>query len=327
MLAFAFSIATAIAAPVPKEIDEKFEKGVIDARTRSIDFLKRQQKKDGSWEGGGISLLANMEGGETALVTLSLLEAGVPVNDQMIAKAVDYLVKLPRKKTYIVSLQTQVLARVDAKKHKDLIQKDADWLMEQAIRNGDKLEGWSYPANQIADGSNTHFAVVGLHAADQAGAKVDDKVWKQIKDFYVRTKREGGWSYYNIEASDRSTNSMTTCALVGLLIVSKHDKDPKVKGPDPAFEKGLKLLVTWDLQSPKGTGYAMMTVAELGRMSRSNEFRVGDKTWAWYRVGAEKLIKSQKEDGSFILGERNTDAMPLITTASGLYFLGPPTKK
>ncbi len=327
MLAFALSVATAIAAPVPKEIDEKFEKGVVDARTRSIDFLKRQQKKDGSWEGTTIPLLADLAGGETALVTLSLLEAGVSVNDPMIAKAVDYLVKLAPKKTYVVSLQTQVLVRVDAKKHKDQIQTYADWLLENAIKKDDKLEGWSYPANQIADGSNTHFAVMGLHTAAQAGIKVDEKVWKEIKDFYVRTKREGGWSYYNLQAADRSTNSMTTCALIGLLIASKHDKDPKVKGPDPAFEKGLKLLVPWDLQSPKGTGYAMMVVAELGRMSRSNEFRVGDKAWAWYRTGAEILIKSQKEDGSFILGTRNTDAMPLITTASGLYFLGPPAKK
>jgi len=327
MLAFAFSIATAIAAPVPRDIDEKFEKGVIDARTRSIDFLKRQQKKDGSWEEGTIPLLADLIGGQTALVALSLLEAGMPVNDPTIAKAVEYLVKLPPKKTYVVSLQTQVLARVDAKKHKDQIQTNADWLMEQAITNGDKLEGWSYPANQIADGSNTHFAVVALHVAAQAEAKVDDKVWKQIKDFYVRTQRHDGWIYYNSQTGDRSTNSMTTCALIGLLIVSKHDKDPKVKGPDPAFEKGLKILLPWDLQNSKGTGYAMMAVAELGRLSRSNEFKVGDKTWAWYRIGAEKLIKSQKEDGSFILGEHGTDKMPLITTASGLYFLGPPAKK
>jgi hypothetical protein len=322
LLSAILSIAGADPKPEPT-LDEK----VAKTREKGIEFLKKKQKKEGNWEDNTFTPLADLAGGQTALITLSLLESGVPVNDPTIAKAVDYLVTLLPKKTYVVSLQMQVLARVDAKKHKDQIQTYADWLMEQAIKKDDKLEGWSYPGNQIADGSNTHFAVMGLHAAARAGAKVDEKIWKQIEGLYLRTQRQDGWSYYNISADNTSAKSMTTCALIGLLIASKYDKDPKVKGPDPAFEKGLKLLVPWDLQSPKSTGYTMMAVAELGRLQRVNDFKVGDKTWAWYREGAEKIIKSQKEDGSFILGERNTDAMPLITTAFGLYFLGPPAKK
>lgn len=324
MLAFALTIATAIAAPVPKEVDEKFDKSVIDARTKGIDFLKKQQKKNGSWEGDVLTVLSDMEGGQTGLVAFALLEAGVAANDPAIAKAVNYLVNLPPKKTYVVSLQTQVLARVDAKKHKEQIQKNADWLLENAIKNNDALEGWSYPGNQIADGSNTHFAVVALHAATQAGAKVDEKEWRQIKDLYVRTHKANGWCYYNTP-QDQTTLCMTTCALTGLLIASKYDKN--AKGPDAAFEKGLKVLVPWNLENPKSTGYAIMAVAELGRLQGSKEFKVGDKTWAWYREGTEKLIKSQKEDGSFILREGGIDAMPLLTTAFGLYFLGPPAKK
>src|SRR5947207_3371459 len=83
--------------------------------------------------------------------------------------------------------------RRDAKKHKEQIQKNADWLLETAIGlKGGKLEGWSYPGNQIADGSNTHYAVMGLHAATQAGAKVDAKLWEQIRDMYFRTQRNDG---------------------------------------------------------------------------------------------------------------------------------------
>ena len=86
---------------------------------------------------------------------------------------------------------------MDAKKYKEQIQTNVDWLLEQAIKTGGKLEGWSYPVNIFADGSNTHFAVTGLHAAAQAGAKVDEKVGKQIEDLYIRDQNENGWPYYS----------------------------------------------------------------------------------------------------------------------------------
>jgi hypothetical protein len=227
-----------------------------------------------------------------------------------------------------VSLQIQVLARVDAKKYKEELQKGVDWLMAKAIRKNNALAGWSYPANEFADGSNTHFAVMGLHAAEKAGAKVDEKLWKQIENWYVRNQLKEGWSYYDKTTlpGDPATRTMTTCGLIGLLIASKHDKE--AKGPNEAFEKGLKVWVPWDLQSPKSVGYAMMAVAELGRLHGSNEFRSGDKTWNWYRIGAERVIKSQKEDGSLV-EEMNKpfDANPVLATAFRLYFLGPPAKK
>jgi Prenyltransferase and squalene oxidase repeat len=327
MIAFIMSVALSIAAPVPKEADEQFEKSVNAAREKAIEFLKKQQDKDGSWEGVVLNLLADMEGGTTALATLSLLEAGVPANDPAVAKAVAYLVKLEPKKTYVVSLQTQVLCRVDAKKHAKQIQTNADWLIENAIglQKGE-LAGWSYPGNQIADNSNTHFAVVGLHAAAQAGAKIDAKVWEQIRDYYIRTQLNGGgWAYYNgAQFGGKASNSMTACALLGLTIAAKYDKN--AKGPYPAYEKGLKLLVPWKDDSTKSKVYSLMVAAELGRLRGVTEFKVGDKTWAWYRDGAEKLVKVQKEDGSLVF-DSGIDANPVLATAHGLYFLGPPPAK
>jgi RNA polymerase sigma factor (sigma-70 family) len=312
---------------VPKETQERFEKTEAATRMRGIDFLKRKQTKEGNWEEVTIGALTDMEGGVTALVTLALLEAGVSAKDVAIRKAVDYLVKLPPKKTYVVGLQTRVLARVDAKKHEEQIQTNVDWLLENALKKDNKLQGWSYPTNTIADGSNTHFAVMGLHVAAEAGAKVDKKVWKQIQDIYINTQKNGGWSYTSI-ANEQPSRSMTVCALVGLLIASKHDKGAQV--PDSAFEKGLKVLVLpvpWEYEGATSTAYAMVAVAELGRIYGSNEFKVGNKTWEWYRMGTETLIKSQAEQGNFEIGRRNgVDANPILSTASGLYFLGPPAK-
>ena len=329
MLVVSLCLTLTLAAQVPNQNDAEFQKKIAEARKGAIDYLKREQNKDGNWEDIVVGVFAEMEGGKTALVTLALLEGGVPASDPAIAKAVDYLVKLPPKKTYVVSLQTQVLARVDPKKHKEQIQKNADWLIEKALKKNGELNGWSYPGHDIGDGSNTHFAVTGLHAAAQAEAKLNGNLWKQIKELYVRTQIKDGWSYYHnqVQIKDPATTTMTACALCGLLIASKNGSDAKL--PEEAFEKGMKLILEWDLKSRKSTAYAMMVVSELGKLQGSQEMKMGEKTWAWYKIGAEQLIKIKTANGSFVFDEQSSavDKMPVLSTAFGLYFLGPPTKK
>src|SRR5205823_1691362 len=108
--------------------DEKFDKAVAAARAKAIDYLKAKQTRDGNWEGGDVLPLSGMDGGATGLVTLALLEAGVPAGDPVLAKPLAYLAALEPEKTYVVSLQTQVLCRAGPKKYKEAIQKSADWL-------------------------------------------------------------------------------------------------------------------------------------------------------------------------------------------------------
>jgi hypothetical protein len=330
MTSLLLTLAVALAAPVPlddkagRELREK----VDAARAKAVKYLKEQQDKEGSWEGVALNQLAGLKGGVTALAALGLLEAGVPANDPAVTKAVTYLVKLPPDKTYVVSLQTQVLARVDAKKYAKEIQANADWFMDKAIRKGGMLQGWSYPANAIADNSNTHFAVMGLHAATQAGAKVDGIIWRDIRDYFAATQQKGGgWTYHNGGTDRLTTRSMTTAALLGLAVAAKYDK--QAKGADPAFEKGMATLLGENkFGDGKSIGYELLTEAELGRALGSNEFKSGKMTKAWYREGAEKVVKGQQEDGSLKTGDQSgLVAHPVITTACGLYLLGPPAKK
>jgi hypothetical protein len=324
MTAFILTAVLSISA-AESRVEPTLEEKVAAARGKAIEFLKKQQDKRGTWEETTLALIADMEGGATALVALALLEAGVPANDPAVVKAVDYLVRLEPKKTYVVSLQTQVLCRVDGKKHQALIQKSVDWLQEKAVKTGKMLAGWSYPASNLADGSNTHFAVMALHAASEAGAKVDAKVWEQIRGLYQRSQKEGGWGYY----SDRKAGgeaisaNMTACGLLGLSIADKHDKN--AKGSDPAFEKGMPVLLK--LRSGgKSEAYGRFAIAELGRVLGTTEFKAGKMGVAWYREGAERLLQLQKADGSFD-GKPGLDANPILSTAFGLYFLGPPAKK
>ncbi|MDB5307884.1 MAG: Prenyltransferase and squalene oxidase repeat protein [Gemmataceae bacterium] len=314
------------AAPVPKEGDEQFLKDVAAAREKAIRFLKGRQMPDGTWDGPVSKALTDMEGGGTTLVALALLEAGVPTDDPVVAKTVDYLVKLSPKKTYVVSLQTQVLVKVDPKKHAGQIQKNTDWLIDQAIGLNDKgrLAGWSYPGGQSGDGSNTHFAVFALHTAARAGAKVDDKIWVAIREHYVRTRKDGGWAYQDVDFAF-PTESMTAAALVGLAVAGKYDRN-SAAGRE-AFEKGMNRLLAMSTDNPKSAGYQMLVTAELGRAIGSAVFKSGDKVVAWYTDGATKLVRGQQSDGSWVVHGKGVDGDEVISTAFGLYFLGPPEKK
>ena len=181
-------------------LDEK----VATARAKAIEFLKNQQDQKGTWEGKVVDILTDMEGGVTALATLSLLEACVPANDTSIEKAVAYLVKLEPKKTYVVSLQTQILCRLDAKKYKALIQKNADWLLDKAVWKGDTLKGWSYPANEVADGSNTHFAVVALARRPRPGRRLMRRSGSRFATCTFNRGRKMGGATWSTEHSAES---------------------------------------------------------------------------------------------------------------------------
>ncbi len=321
----------AVLAPVPQEDQaaKELEAKVAPARTKAVKYLKGTQDKNGTWEGIVLGETAGLKGGVTALATLALLEAGVPANDPTIAKAIEYLLTVKADKTYVVSLKVQVLTRAGAKKYAKEIQAGADWLLETVIVKGKKLQGWSYPANAIADNSNTHFAVAGLHAAAQAGAKVDAEIWPKIRTYYADTqKANGGWTYHNVGDVNVS-DAMTINGLLALTIAAKHDKD--TMGPDPAFEKGMAFILDGDLPAIRGKSLFVtwMSVAELGRALGVTEFKSGKRTCAWYRAGVEKMLKAQQEDGSLKDAQfpGGLDAaQPVISTACGLYALGPPRK-
>jgi hypothetical protein len=257
-----------------------------------------------------------MKGGITALATHALLEAGVPRNHAAIAKAVAYLEKLAPEKTYVVSLQTQVLARVDPKKHAKLIQNNVDWLLENAIRTQGKIAGWSYPANHVSDGSNTHFAVMALDAAATAGAKIDAKVWPDIRAMYEQSQQGTGWSYYPGRGSP--TLSMTVSGVLCLAVAAKHDKNARGRGK--VYEIGMAAMIDRRGQVGKSEGYRLFATAELGRVLGGTEFTAGKKKWPWYREGAGMLLQKQGEDGSFELGA-GIDGTRVLSTAFALYFL------
>jgi hypothetical protein len=331
-IALALSLTGSAALPMAAKAETEFRAKVDAARAGAIKYLKDRQGKDGTWEAPVLNVIEGQTGGQTALATLALLEAGVPATDPAVAKAVEYLLTLKPQRTCTVSLQTQALARADARKYAKEIRANADWLVEKAIYRDGKLTGWSYPGNQIADGSNTHFAVMGLHAAAQAGAEVDAKIWAQLRAKYTDTQTANkGWAYADYGQFPAS-HSMSLAGLLGLAVAAKND--PSAKGPGEAFDQGMGALLGGKLGEfgdGKSWYYSWFTAAELGRVLGGDSFKAGTRTRAWYRDGADKIVKRQQADGSlaspkFEIRRCIDTDWPVVTTAFGLYVLGPPKK-
>ncbi len=356
---FASCLGLILALPVPSMAAPpvKVEEELVEKVRKSIDagvrYLKKQQNPQGNWEGIVIGFLADMEGGSTALVTLALLNCGVKKDDPAVDRAIKYLRKLSEtpKKTYVVALCNLVFAEVRDPKDQPLVQKNADWLIKTGLgwrvdaegRVTGKLEGWSYPQNQISDNSNTQYALLGLYAAKQSGAKISDDVWKAIQDYYTRTQSHppeapstGAWPYYNSidgRAADQPSISMTVAGVCGLLIarmgldVNEHGLDPQtgvakncgLYAENTALTKGMNWVAGhFNFESPKSTYYNIYGIERLGRLSGQRFIGTHD----WYREGCEKLIGIQQRsgDGSFS-GGRQVDATSHLSTAFSLLFL------
>jgi hypothetical protein len=340
--------------PPPPRAEEELVEKVRRAIDDGVRFLKNQQsKKEGNWE-SVVLRLVEMEGGVTALATLALLNCGLKVDDPAVRKALDYLETIQPNKTYVVGLQTMVFTETRLKKYQPLIQRNADWLISHGIGwrvdqqmrvTGGQLKGWSYPGQDLADNSNTQYALLGLFAAKTAGAKIDDSVWKAILDYYSRTQQAAGatmgsWGYYNDRAfgagGDRASFSMTVAGVCGLLIAamgldqSEQQLDVATGvaancgaySENAALHKGMNWIgAQFNFESDKSSFYNIYGIERLGRLSGQ---RFIDK-YDWYRDGCDKLVRMQESGGAnagAIVGKGGgLDGSSIISTSFALLFL------
>ena len=136
---------------------------------KGITYLRQQQKIDGSWDE-----YMNQPGGESALCTLALLNAGVEPGDPQIQKSLAYLRKFKPERTYVTSLQTMVLVRAEPQKDMLIISRNVKWLESKQISEGPRIGAWSYPDGS-GDNSNSQFALLALSEAERVGVQVSDR--------------------------------------------------------------------------------------------------------------------------------------------------------
>ncbi len=343
----------------PTHAEEPLVKKVRSALNKGVDFLKAKQKDQGAgtynWEDVTLNLL--QPGGSSCLAMLALLTAGTPVDDPVVKRGLPYIRSLSPQHTYVVGLQTMVLADVGDGRDVFRIQKNVEWLLGAALTSnrkplgqGGKLEGWSYQAGAgtRADNSNTQYALLGLWAGRQAGAKIDKSVWEAIQEYYrssqcnakldAHRQMIAGWQYQNQAKDADGTITMTAAGISGLYISaleandSKQELDEKtgvaakcgIYPEDDAIAKGMRWLAQrFRFNNPPHTFYNVYGIERVGRLS-GHRF-IGEHDW--YREGCEYLtgVKdspglAQKPGGEWQINNA-IDSFPVISTSFAVLFL------
>ncbi len=332
-LVFVFLLDTAppAAAGVTRE---EVERAIRDG----VRYLKSQQRADGSWP----DVEGESRSGTTSLVTLALLTAGERTDSETIRKALELLRKLrpeDLRSTYAIGLQTMVFAAADPEQDKLRIAANVEWLERAQIKPGDPVYwpgSWTYTdfkRGKHGDNSNSQYALLGLHAASEAGVPVKAEVWALARAYWERSqKNDGSWAY--TPDSPASTASMT-CAGISSLIISglrRYQGQEFLKGDQiqncgkGGANRNLALGINWlarNFQVGENFGagqqwkfYYLYGLERAGRLAGIRYFGPHD----WYRLGAEELVHGQdKLNGSWQGALLESD--PILATSFALLFL------
>ena len=332
-LAVLFPFLFLLTPPVSARPPEK--EALVDRVRHAIDngiaSLKGAEGGRGHWNDN-----AQYPGGQTALALLALMTAGVDSQDPVIQRGLAHLRRIKSDQTYVLGLQIMVYSMAKEDQDKARIQDNADMLAKNH-----QPGGWGYKGGGEPDNSNTQYALLGLHEARQAGAKVDPNLLEAVHTEYVKTQQtDGGWVYR--KSQQRVTMTMTTAGLCGLLISGKEMQQGRQKllpdGSDPQCgqyedDKSVAGALAWigrefpsKLTREEAADtwispyYALYGLERAGRLSGERFFGGHD----WYRVGCEYLVSIQNRDGSWSAAGHKTDQLDgngSIPTSFALLFL------
>lgn len=305
---------------------------VITSIDSAVNYLKNEQRDNGRWVA-----YPGYEGGATSLCTLALLNSGVEPTDPVVVKSLAYLRRIQPRKNYCISLKIMVLSAASPKRDLATIQACVKQLeANQARGPGNDAGGWSYDAGG-ADPSNSQFAVLALHEAQRAGARVSPDTWRAAAGYWRRTQNDdGSWSY----GGTFGPSGSMTCAGIGALVITSQalgEGDARIDGdrvrccvPQEDDDR-IRRALGWmgrnfsvrhnpgkdnlhrDLQH-----YYLYALERVGRLTAQRFIGEHD----WYREGTAQLIQQQDSFSKAWIGRKAYEkAYPHVATSLALLFL------
>jgi len=321
---------------IPERRFSAFGEQVERAIRAGVEFLKAQQRPDGSWA----DIEAESRTGMTSLVTLALMTAGEPADAPTIHKALEYLRHFwpaELRSTYAISLQTMVFATAEPAHDQLRIAANVRWLERAQIRQGEPQlwpGSWTYSETKLrpGDNSNSQYALLGLHAASEAGVRVKPEVWTLARAYWEKCQKpDGSWAY--TPGSPSPTASMS-CAGLSSLIISGLSRYPGQEflqgetiqncgkgGVNQNIQRGIDWLEGhFQVGANFGGGqqwrfYYLHGLERAGRLAGIRFFGQHD----WYRLGAEQLVHEQDTLSGFWHGALVEDNRVLATSFALLF--------
>jgi hypothetical protein len=303
---------------------------VRDSIDRAVTYLKDRQRPDGTWaEWTGYS------GGNSALATMALINGGVDPADPVVFRALNYIrTRAPMEKTYSVALQTMALCAAKQRGDQGQIQRRVDWLVKAMTPQGT----WGYEqAAHRPDNSNSQFAILALHEAEQYSAAMDDNartinipphVWRvALQSWKIGQNPNGSWGY---GSQSEGYGSMTCAGIASVYICKSKIVDSSIAmnqlccqppSQDPAIEDGLRWLGSaFSVHENPGRReawllYYLYGLERAGRLTARRFIGNHD----WYREGSEYLVANQDFRGCWSLNDG--EAQQNFNTSFALLFL------
>ncbi len=334
----AFGAIRSAAAQNPNRGGETLVEEVKRAIEKAVQYLKDQEQGKGNWEVDG--MVGLQAGGESALAMLALLNAGVKPEEPIIQRGLAEQRKIVPAGTYAVGLQTMVFVQAGQPQDRPLIQRNVEWLVRSHVpRRGTRAGGWGYGTEAgVPDGSNSQYALLGIHEGLKAGAVVPERILREYQaDILGGQDAIGGWGYRDGSAT---TFTMTTAGLCNLIITGMDLMKGKQKlRPDGSADdcgiydenQSLQKAINWvgtsfpaRISPAQAKGffhnpyYALYGIERAGRLTGQRYFGGHD----WYRVGCDFLVKTQNiANGSWDRELGPQDTSPLVATSFALLYL------
>jgi len=325
---------------------------VNKAIKNGVEYLKKAQGADGSWPAHDAQYLV----GPTAIATYALLEENnlIKVIDPQMKKALDWLAKrqVPGRlagalaagkgapppvsaanychKTYELGLRANAFlaamkrSGMSNSPYKLFLRSDVRMLILSTAEGRYDYDcfGDGGSGKGRWDNSNSQYGVLGVWAGVQADEEVPREYWYKVLTHWLGCQAsDGGWGYNNQDA----TATMTTAGLASMFLCYdnllydgfvKCDQGEKVQAVLRPLNKGLDWMDKNFGSIAQGGGpwwyYLLYGVERVGLASGYKYFGKAD----WYKLGAERLLRTQGADGSWQGG-----VGPVVDTAYALLFL------
>ena len=290
---------------------------------RGVTFLKNQYKiNNNRWPE-----YAAVPGGIPALCTLALLQSGLPASDPTVQQSLEQLRAMDNlQMVYARALVTMALCAAEPKRDRLQIQQHVQWLQQAQVKQGSHQGGWSYNSGQsTSDPSNSQFALMGLHEAEQVGIEVDKATFQMALNYWLkRQDKAGGWRY---QPGIGPSLSMTCAGISSLIIASGKlgNGDARIvnnrvdccseQAEEEQLQRGIdylgkKLTIQNHL-------YYLYALERVGRLTGRRFLGRND----WYRMGSEMLVKQQDPLDGHWRGNGVREDNKLVGTSLALLFL------
>jgi hypothetical protein len=225
------------------------KKKVDDAINRGLEFLAREQRRQGYWEVGGGSYRVAM----TALSGVALASEGSTTTRgkyaRNISRAVDFLLDNSQPNgligrpddyhyTYGHGYSMLFLSQVYGEEEDIERRKTIKRVLENAVKFSAAAQtskgGWGYVSakdgNDFDEGSTCITQVQGLRACRNAGIVVPGEIIERARKYIYDCKTETGGIVYSIQNRQGGDRAPITAAAVAVLFnTGESDQTPELK--------------------------------------------------------------------------------------------------